>query len=558
MIPHRDGIRPRPIDDHKPYFVIKDLAQAKLTSNKEGNAELCNIEKELYKVLEYYDKIRKNQIPKSKIINEKNDKNENKINLNINNNIIYINENNDNSNQNSNAYTLNYKLLEYQRPENYIIYSSLEKNKINSTQKLYEAKEADKMFLNFHDNFMKINELENILIDLESNTTNEKDDKINEESARKIIEQKYPKYKKYMDSIITHFKDRRISNKKSLIRNKWRKNKFTDKYLSITFRKRERDKIKTRKNNQNKDESLTKIVEAELFCKKFILPLISDMHNKEKSNKDLLKLEEFIFLSECDKIKKKEISPNRIKENDVIKETIEKNMKSINNENNIIPFELQNGKSVKSFKDSKNKNINMANGINGNKIINHNIYDNMVKNESPNENRSLNSEDNTINKKQNERKQAANNKYNLKKNGDIFPSLSLNTLLNKNINLNEDNNNDYIIDKKNNLRVRIRINRINKIAVDRYIQRKNDFNPFHDSYNDAIINYKRYDSNQYQFLGKKNFENLFYAYNLNYTKNLNLLYESDDDSIDANNDLKHFSNSYKQFLKLKKAHSLNN
>ena len=361
-----------------------------------------------------------------------------------------------------------------------------------------------------------------------------------------------------MDSIITHFKDRRISNKKSLIRNKWRKNKFTDKYLSITFRKRERDKIKTRKNNQNKDESLTKIVEAELFCKKFILPLISDMHNKEKSNKDLLKLEEFIFLSECDKIKKKEISPNRIKENDVIKETIEKNMKSINNENNIIPFELQNGKSVKSFKDSKNKNINMANGINGNKIINHNIYDNMVKNESPNENRSLNSEDNTINKKQNERKQAANNKYNLKKNGDIFPSLSLNTLLNKNINLNEDNNNDYIIDKKNNLRVRIRINRINKIAVDRYIQRKNDFNPFHDSYNDAIINYKRYDSNQYQFLGKKNFENLFYAYNLNYTKNLNLLYESDDDSIDANNDLKHFSNSYKQFLKLKKAHSLNN
>ena len=555
---HKNGIRSRPIDDKKQLKVIKDLAKAKFDADNESLAEYNNIEKELYKVLEYYEKRKKIEIPKGKIINEKNDKNENKINLNINNNIIYINENNDNSNQNSNAYTLNYKLLEYQRPENYIIYSSLEKNKINSTQKLYEAKEADKMFLNFHDNFMKINELENILIDLESNTTNEKDDKINEEGARKIIEQKYPKYKKYMDSIITHFKDRRISNKKSLIRNKWRKNKFTDKYLSITFRKRERDKIKTRKNNQNKDESLTKIVEAELFCKKFILPLISDMHNKEKSNKDLLKLEEFIFLSECDKIKKKEISPNRIKENDVIKETIEKNMKSINNENNIIPFELQNGKSVKSFKDSKNKNINMANGINGNKIINHNIYDNMVKNESPNENRSLNSEDNTINKKQNERKQAANNKYNLKKNGDIFPSLSLNTLLNKNINLNEDNNNDYIIDKKNNLRVRIRINRINKIAVDRYIQRKNDFNPFHDSYNDAIINYKRYDSNQYQFLGKKNFENLFYAYNLNYTKNLNLLYESDDDSIDANNDLKHFSNSYKQFLKLKKAHSLSN
>ena len=131
---HRDGIRPRPIDDHKPYFVIKDLTQAKLTSNKEGQTELCNIEKELYKVLEYYDKRKKIEIPKSKIINEKNDKNdknENKNNNNINNNIIYINENNDNKDQNNNAYILNYKLSEYKRPEHYIIYSSKKKNEID-------------------------------------------------------------------------------------------------------------------------------------------------------------------------------------------------------------------------------------------------------------------------------------------------------------------------------------------------------------------------------------------------------------------------------------------
>ena len=554
MIHHRDGIRPRPIDDQKSYFVIKDLTEAKLSSNKEGHTELCNIEKELYKVLEYYDKIRKKQIPKSKIINEKNSKNENKINYNINNNIIYINENNESSNQNSNEYILNYKLSEYQRPENYIIYSSSEKNKINETTKIYEAKEADKMFLNFHDNFMKIGELENILIDLENNTTNEKDDKINEESARKIIEQKYPKYKKYIDSIITHFKDRRISNKKSLIREKWRKNKSTDKYLTTTFRKRERDKIKTRKNNQNKEESLTKIIEAELFCKKFLLPLVNDLGIKEKLNKDLLKLEQNIFLSECDKIKKKEISPNRIKENNIIKEVIEKNVKSINKKND-------NNKVVKTKMD-----IGLKNGINGNKILNHNGWDNMSKddenniNKSTNENRPLNniSEDNSINNGNKKQKQGGYNKNNLKKNGEVFPSLSLNFLINKNISLSEDNNNDYVIDKKNNLRVRIRINRINKIAVDRYIQRKNDFNPFHDSYNDVINNYKKYDNDQYQYLGQKNFENLFNAYNLNFTKNLNLINDSDEDSIDANNDLKHFSNSYKQFLKLKKAHSLNN
>ena len=217
MIHHRDGIRPRPIDDHKPYFIIKDLAKAKLNSTKEELAELCTIEKELKKVLEYYDKIRKNEIQKSKIINEKNEKrekNQNKINYHINNNIIYINDTHDINNNNNNAYILNYKLSEYKRPDNYIIYSSSEKNKINSSKKLYEGKDADNIFLNIRDNFMKIEELENIIIDLENNCTSEKDEKINEENARKIIEQKYPKYKKYIDSIINHFKDRRNSIKK--------------------------------------------------------------------------------------------------------------------------------------------------------------------------------------------------------------------------------------------------------------------------------------------------------------------------------------------------------
>ena len=228
-------------------------------------------------------------------------------------------------------------------------------------------------------------------------------------------------------------------------------------------------------------------------------------------------------------------------------------MKSINKKNDI-------NKVVKTKMD-----IGLKNGITGNKIINHNGSDNMSRddenniNKSTNENRPLNnnSEDNSINNGNKKQKQGGYNKNNLKKNGDVFPSLSLNSLLNKNISLNEANNNDYVIDKKNNLRVRIRINRINKIAVDRYIQRKNDFNPFHDSYNDVIINYKKYDNDQYQYLGQKNFENLFNAYNLNFTKNLNLINDSDEDSIEANNDLKHFSNSYKQFLKLKRAHPNN-
>ena len=574
---HRDGIRPRPIDDHKPYFVIKDLAQAKLTSNKEGQTELSNIEKELYKVLDYYDKRKKIEIPKTKIINEKNDKNENKNNYNINNNIIYINENNDNANQNNNPYILNYKLSEYKRPDNYIIYSSSNKNKIESTKKIYEAKEADKIFLNIHQNFTKIEELENIIIDLENKSTNEKDDKINEENAKKILETKYTNYKNYIDSIINHFKDRRNSIKKSLIRNKWHLNKSTDKFLNTTFRKRERDKIKTRKNNQNKQESLIKISEAEFYCKNNLLQLLNDMANKEMSKKLLLKIDENIFLSECDKIKKIEIPAQRIKENNIIKENIEKNVKLLNkkNDSNINKEHKNNNKintNINGVTNIVNNNNNNKNN-NGN-AVNNNINNNINKNEEINQgNKVLNENKNQTNnnveninqgsnnigsKKAVERKVGYSKNNSKKNNNEIFPLLSLDSLLNNNINLSEDDENNYIKNKNNNLRVRIRINRNNKITIDRYIQNKNDFNPFHDCYNDIINEYKKYDNNAYNYLDNKNFEDLFNSYNLIKAKNLNILYDSDDDSIDINNennDLKHFSNSYKQFLKLKKAHS---
>ena len=75
---HKNGIRSRPIDDKKQLKVIKDLAKAKLDADNESLAEYNNIEKELYKVLEYYEKRKKIEIPKGKIINEKNDKNEKK------------------------------------------------------------------------------------------------------------------------------------------------------------------------------------------------------------------------------------------------------------------------------------------------------------------------------------------------------------------------------------------------------------------------------------------------------------------------------------------------
>ena len=319
---HRDGIRPRPIDDSKQNLIIKDLAEAKNNAtDKDQENKINDIEKDLYKIIEYFDKKKKNQIPKAKIINEKNDKNENNVNYSVNNNIIYTIEKSNDPNQNNSQYILNCKLTEFRRPESYIIYSSSLQDKLNSQRKIYEATEADKYFLTIRQNFMSLEELENIMTDLENNC--------------------------YIDSIINHFKDRRMSIKKSLIRKKWHKNKSTDKFLTNTFKRRASDKRQTRKNNQNKGESLEKIKEAKKFCEDYLSLLMNDMSIKETSKKNLLKIEEFIFLSEINKFKKENIPDARIKENKSILKEIEKNNKK--NEENIPKYSQINKQSKKYF-----------------------------------------------------------------------------------------------------------------------------------------------------------------------------------------------------------------
>ena len=132
-----------------------------------------------------------------------------------------------------------------------------------------------------------------------------------------------------------------------------------------------------------------------------------------------------------------------------------------------------------------------------------------------------------------------------------MPNVSLNSLLDNNISLNEDNNKNNF--KKNKtLRMRIRINRNNQIVIDRYIQAPNDFDPFNDSFNNIFAGYKALEKNELQYLNNNNnFENLYNSYNMSKLNDLNIICDSDDE--DANNDLKQFSNSYKQFLKLKRA-----
>ena len=546
---HRDGMRPRQIDDNKQNMIIKDLAEAKKKAiDNEQLNKINDIEKDLHKILDYFDKKKKNQIPKAKIINEKNDKNDNNVNYSVNNNIIYTIGKNEDQNQNNSQYILNYKMTEFKRPDSYIIYSSSLQDKINKEKKVYEATEADKYFLNIRQNFMSLDELENIITELENNCTNEKDDKINEESARNIIEKNYPKYLNYADSIINHFKDRRMSIKKSLIRKKWHKNKSTDKYLTNTFKRRASDK-----------ESLDKIKEAKKSCEDFLVDLMNEMTLKENNKKNLIKLEELMFLSEIDKIKKVSIPKSRLNDYKIITNEIEKINKK-NEENGTKLNNSQKYNNTKSLNEINITNISKVR-IKDNININSNLNGDMLSSSQilNGDNKSIYSqqlENSTNNIPKKEIKKTNINKNQSKNRNELYPDVSLNYLSNNNIiNLSEENykenNINQLQNKKNVVRMRIRIDRFNHIAIDRYIQNNNEFDPFNDSYNEVFSKYRKMEMNDMEYLTKNNFEKLYNSFKLNKLNDLNLFFDSEDEDISG--DIKQFSNSYKQFLKAKRA-----
>ena len=63
---NKKKIRERPIDYKKTFHIIRDLNKEKINVNNEQLIELNNIEKDLYKVLEYYDSIKKSKFLKLK------------------------------------------------------------------------------------------------------------------------------------------------------------------------------------------------------------------------------------------------------------------------------------------------------------------------------------------------------------------------------------------------------------------------------------------------------------------------------------------------------------
>ena len=462
-------LKQRPIDDTEPFYVTKDIEHDK----KIASAIKLKVENDIKKVLNAFDNKKKIQIPKSL----------NNISINNNNSKNNNLDKNERKKNNQQSTYINFELSEFKRPDSYIIYSSKEREQLNI--KDYEAKSADFLFLEYHGDFMKIEELEKIISVLENNIG--KSEKIPDEMAKKIIEENFSKYKSESEMIIKYFNDRRSELKKSLLRKYWRLQKSTDKYFTTTFRRRERDKMKIRKNNQKKEESFTKVKMAGDLCQTHLLSIIKSMSEKEILNRQLIYLDNVAFMSKISTIQKNKIPKEYVNQNNEIVSFMKK--KGINLIENPPP-------KIEIKEEDKGEKIPIKV-----KIPKQEVLLDLDRLNSPKaENKIISQE-------------------------IIEPPLDFSGLKSD---YNYKNNN--IINRNNKYRLRIRMNRNKKISVDRYIQNMNSMDPFDDSYNENIINYGKYNPNlTINSLSYNCFENLLKNYYQQKYKFLDYIIEKDDD-----------------------------
>ena len=464
-------LKQRPIDDNESFDVIKDIEHDKVMTA----ANKVKAQNDIKKVLHAFDTKKKIQIPKSL----------NNISINNNNSKNNNFDKNERKKNNPQSTHQSFELSEFKRPDSYIIYSSKEREQLNI--KDYEAKSPDFLFLEYHGDFMKIEELEKIISALENNIG--KSEKIPDEMAKKIIEENFSKYKSESEMIIKYFNDRRSELKKSLLRKYWRVQKSTDKYFTTTFRRRERDKMKIRKNNQKKEESFTKVKMAGDLCQTHLLSIIKSMTDKEMLNRQLIYLDNVAFMSKVSTIQKNKIPKEYVNQN-----------------NEIVSFMKKKGINLVEIPPPK---IEIKNNEE------HNSEKIPIKVKIPKQEVLLDLE-----------KLNSNNAENKIISQEIIePPLDFSSLKD-----DYNNKNNDVININNKYRIRIRLNRNKKISVDRYIQNKDSMDPFDDSYNKNIINYGKYNPNMtLNSLSYNCFENLLKNYYQQKYKFLDYIIENDDD-----------------------------
>ena len=177
-------------------------------AGQDEKKELSNIENELNKILELYDKKKIIIIPNTeKIDNNINDSNKEKKNK------LQNKNTSDKKEADSKfKYNIEYSRKEFKRPDHYIIYS--EKNRLENSKREYEATDTDINFIpQFVENSIKVEDLEKIICLLENDIGT--GEQIPPERVKELIKENFPKYEEYIEKISNYFYTRREIFKKS-------------------------------------------------------------------------------------------------------------------------------------------------------------------------------------------------------------------------------------------------------------------------------------------------------------------------------------------------------
>lgn len=516
------------------------------TADQTEKKELSNMEAEIKKILALYDS-------KKNIIIPKVEKLEKNLNSNTNDNKIAVP-----SNKKDFTHRVKYDQKEFARPDCYWLYS--EKNRKDSHMKEYEATHHDVTFLNFENNFMSLVDLEKIITMLENDIG--KGEQIPVERAKEIIISNFPEQASNATKISKFFFTRREDFKKSWLRKYWKEQKSTDKILAETFRRREKEKMKTRRYPLKDFETLDRLKEIKKSTWS-LQNITASLKQREELKDHLLLVNNFAFESEAcilrgEKIPsesedKWKLEMKEISKLQVINDEKEKKSKSMDNSynNESTSPQSNNGKSTKENGIASNIGNNQRDSLliqNENSRQSNRYHQKIkkIKNDKKTQNSDYISQQNhnIIRLGQNDA-----TRHIAKKKEDSYSKSPFDITLNDWKDICDRDEDEAV------LKLRFRSNRGNKIVIDRYIQKKNSFNPFDDSFAKNYMKLQMLNRDYvYQDEQEGNFDNLYNQY-LKTVINDTPLYDDTDDENNFQNQMRSFQNSHKQFLKQKRGHN---
>ena len=310
-----------------------------------------------------------------------------------------------------------------------------------------------------------------------------------------------------------------------MLRTYWRDQKSTDKNIPYTFRKREREKIKTRRNKLNEFESLEKLKEIQDITKSKLLKILNGMKQLEELKYHLLQVNYYSFEYEI-RIAKGEQIPKELEDKWKTKQLEINSMQLLSDEK-----EKSNKRPSSDTTEPKSKPIQI---------------------ESP----SSFDEGNNDVKEENRKKKKITIPTTYPQNKKEL--LKVNEKKQKPITIEKSfdfkHKEQFVKEEEpdNVLKLRFGFNRAGKLAIDKYIQKKKSFDPFDDDFMKTFSLFKCYNEDfTYSYEQQGCFGNLYERYLKMNMKEYNLFSDSEEDEMMFQNQIKNFQSSYKQFLKQK-------